>query len=285
VVVWGAPEIRRNLTDIQNLLISTPRGGHVPLAELAEVRIVSSPIIIKRDVVSRFVDVAVTVSGRDLASVAADIKSSLLTVDFPLEYHAEVLGTSAEQQAVQWRMTTIIIAAVVGVFLLLQAAYNSWNLAFAAILTLPVAVAGGVLAALLAGGVLSIGSLFGFLAILGIAVRNGIVLTTHFQHLQQHEGQTFGPELVLRGAADRLRPISMTLLATGSIFLPLIIAGNIAGYEIVRPMAIVVLGGLATTALLDLFILPALYLRFGSSPTPAESERVSEPVPGVVPGD
>ena len=285
VIVWGTPEIRHSLTDIQNLLINTPRGGHVPLAELAEVRIVSSPIIIKRDVVSRFVDVAVTVSGRDLPSVAADIKTSLLAVDFPLEYHAELFGASAEQQAVQLRMVSIIIAAVVGVFLLLQAAYTSWNLAFAAILTLPVALVGGVLAVVLTGGVLSLGSLFGFLTILAIAVRSGIVMTTHFQHLEQHEDATFGPELVLRGAADRLRPILMTILATGLIFLSPVIAGNIAGYEIVRPMAIVILGGLVTTVLLDLFILPTLYLRFGSSPAPVESERVSEPAPGIVTGD
>lgn len=289
VIVWGTPEIRHSLTDVQNLLISTPRGGHVPLSELAEVRIVSSPIIIKRDVVSRYVDVAVTVSGRDIAAVSTDIKANLLAVDFPLEYHAEVFGATAEQQAVQLRLTSIVVAAVIGVFLILQAAYNSWGLAFAAILTLPVALVGGVLAVLISGGTLSLGSLFGFLTLLGMAVRNGVVLTNHFQHLEQYEGITFGPDLVLQGAKDRLSPILMTLLATGLIFLPLVIAGNVAGYEIVRPMAIVILGGLVTTALLDLFILPTLYLRYGAHSIPvevgAESESITEPTPGVVAGN
>jgi CzcA family heavy metal efflux pump len=285
VVVWGTPEVRYSLTDIENLLISTPRGGHVLLSELADIRIASSPIIIKRDVVSRYIDVAVNVSRRDIASVSTDIKASLLSIDFPLEYHAEVLGASAEQQTFRLRLIGIVIAAVLGSFLILQAAYNSWSLAFAAILTLPVALVGGVFLTLLTGGVLSLGSLFGFLTLLGIAVRNGIVLTTHLQYLQENEGVPFGSELVLQGVGDRFSPILMTILATGLVFLPLVIGGNIAGYEIVRPMAIVILGGLMTTAILDLFILPALYLQFGSSSIPLESERISEPAPGVVAGN
>jgi Cu/Ag efflux pump CusA len=102
-------------------------------------------------------------------------------------------------------------------------------------------------------------------------VRNGILMTTHLQHLEQQEGEPFGPELVLRGARERLAPILMTALATGLAFLPLLIAGDIAGTEIARPMAVVILGGLVTCTLLDLFILPALYLRFGSSPVPVTS--------------
>jgi CzcA family heavy metal efflux pump len=270
VVVWGMPEIRNSLTDIRELLIDTPTG-YVPLAELAEVRIVPSPVSIKRDAVSRFVDVAVTVNGRDLGSVAADIKSRLKAVEFPLEFRAEVLGASPEQLAAQQTMLSVVVAAVIGIFLLLQAAYGSWRLAFVAILTLPMALAGGLLAALLGGGILSLGSLFGFMTLLGMAVRNGIVLTSHFQQLEQHEGETFGPELVLRGAQERLGPVLMTALTTGLALLPLVIAGNIAGTEIVHPMAVVILGGLVTSTLLTLFILPALYLRFGSSTVPATS--------------
>jgi Cu/Ag efflux pump CusA len=241
------------------------------LAELAEVRIVPSPISIKRDAVSRFADVFVNVSGRDLGSVAADIESRLKAVEFPYEFHAEVLGAAPEQQAAQQRMLGVVVAAVIGIFLLLQAAYRSWRLAFFAILTLPMALVGGLLAALLGGGILSLGSLFGFLTVLGIAVRNGIVMISHFQHLQQHEGETFGPELVLRGTRERLGPILMTALTTGLALLPLVIAGNIAGTEIVHPMAVVIVGGLVTSTLLTLFILPALYLRFGSSHVPATS--------------
>lgn len=281
VVVWGTPEIRHSLTDIQNLLINTPRGGYVPLAELADVRIVPSPIIIKRDIVSRFVDVGVTVSGRSPTSVAADIKSSLMAIEFPLEYHAEVLGASGEQQAAERRIVAIAVAVVIGVFLLMRASFRSWRLALVTLSTLPVALAGGALAALIGGAVLSLGSLFGFLAVLAIAVRNGLVLINHLQHLQQHEGGGLGPELVRRGAQERLAPVLMTALATGLALLPLIVAGSIAGYEVVRPMAIVILGGLVASTLLNLFVMPTFYLQLGSSTVPEPPEPVGALSPSV----
>jgi Cu/Ag efflux pump CusA len=141
---------------------------------------------------------------------------------------------------------------------------------------------GGVLAAWLAGGVISLGSLVGFLTVLGIAARNGIIMINHFQHLERHEGETFGMGLVLRGAGERLRPILMTTGAAGLAILPLVIFGDLPGHEIEYPMAVVILGGLVTSTLLNLFILPALYLRFGggtglpaSDLTVPESVRVS----------
>ncbi|MFN8454786.1 MAG: efflux RND transporter permease subunit [Anaerolineae bacterium] len=264
VVVWGVPEIRNSLTDIHKLLIDTPKG-YVPLEELAEVRIVPAPVSIKRDAVSRFVDVVVKVNGRDLTSVAADIRSRLQAVEFPLEFHIEVLGASPEQLAAQQTMLVVVGIAVIGIFLLFQAAHGSWRMAFVALATLPMALAGGMLAALLGGGILSLGSLFGLLMVLGIAVRNGIVLTSHFQHLEQDEGETFGPELILRGARERLGPILMTALTAGLALLPFVFFGNIAGNEITHSMAVVIVGGLVTSTLLTLFILPALYLRFGAS--------------------
>jgi Cu/Ag efflux pump CusA len=114
----------------------------------------------------------------------------------------------------------------------------------------------------------------GFFTILGIAARNGIMMINHFQHLERYEGETFGPELVLRGARERLSPILMTALATGLAVVPLVIAGNLPGHEIEHPMAVVILGGLATSTLLNLFVLPSLYLRFGKGsvqPAPAVS--------------
>jgi CzcA family heavy metal efflux pump len=270
VVVWGVPEIRTSLTNIQELMIDTPRGL-VPLGDLADVRIVPTPISIKRDTVSRFIDVGVSVSGRDAGSVAADIKSRLQSIEFPMEFHAEVLGASPEQQTNQQRMLGIVLAAVVGIFLLMQASFGSWRMAFVGLVTLPMALAGGMLAALLGGGILSLGSLFGLLAVLGVAVRHGMVMISHFQHLERYEGETFGLELILRGARERLGPILMTTLATWLGLLPFVLFGNIAGNEIVQPMAIVILGGLITSTLLNLFILPALYLRFGSSTVPATS--------------
>jgi CzcA family heavy metal efflux pump len=266
VVVWGVPEIRNSLNDIGNLLIDTPSGEYVRLGDVADVRVVPTPIIVRRDSVSRFMDITVSVSGRSLTAVAADIKSRLAEVEVPFEYHAELLGGYAEQQAAQQRMLILAVAAVIGFIVLLQASFKSWRLSFAALLTLPMALAGGVLATVvLGGGILSIGSLFGFFTVLGLAIRNGIVMTNHFDRLERVEGTTFGPELVLRGASERLAPILMTVLTTALAMLPVVILGDIPGLEIIRPMAIVVLGGLVTTTLLDLFVLPALYLLYGAS--------------------
>jgi Cu/Ag efflux pump CusA len=162
-----------------------------------------------------------------------------------------------------------VAVAVIGIFLLLQAAFASWRLAIVAFLTLPTALSGGVLAALAGGGILSLGSLFGFFAVLGIAVRNGVLLIKHYQHLERQEGEAFGSELVLRGARERLAPILMTALATGLALAPFAIFGDIAGLEMIYPIAVVILGGLVTSLVLNLFIVPALYLRFGASPAPA----------------
>jgi Cu/Ag efflux pump CusA len=132
------------------------------------------------------------------------------------------------------------------------------------------ALAGGVLALLLGGGTLSLGALFGFLTVLGLAVRNGLVMTAHLQRLKQHEGERIGSQLVLRGAQERLSPVLMTALVVAVAFLPSVFLGDIAGLEIIRPMAIVILGGLVTATLLVLFVAPALYLRFGGSPSTAD---------------
>ena len=156
------------------------------------------------------------------------------------------------------------LAAVVGIFLLLQAALRSWRLAALAFLALPAALVGGVLAAYAGDGIVSLGALVGFLAVLGIAARNSILLIRHFQHLEWVEGEAFGPALVLRGARERLSPILMTTLATGLALVPLVFAAGIPGHEIEHPMAIVILGGLVTSTLLNLFVVPVLYLRLGS---------------------
>jgi Cu/Ag efflux pump CusA len=155
------------------------------------------------------------------------------------------------------------LAAAAGVFLLLHAAFKSWRLAALSFLTLPSALVGGLLAAYAHGATISLGALVGFFTVLGIAARNGIMLINHYQHLERHEGEVFGPELVQRGTRERLRPILMTTLATALALVPLVIAGAIPGHEIEHPMAIVILGGLVTSTMLNLFVVPSLYLRFG----------------------
>ena len=129
--------------------------------------------------------------------------------------------------------------------------------------TLPFALVGGLLAAYLGGGVIQLGSLVGLFTVFGIAARNGIMLVNHYQHLEREEGVPFGPGLVVRGARERLSPILMTAMATGLALVPLVIAGDLPGHEIEHPMAVVILGGLVTSTLLNLFVVPSLYLRFG----------------------
>ena len=276
VHVFSVPETRASFSDVVALPIDTPLGGPVPLGELAKVELVPTPNKVVHENLARLITVGANVDGRDLGSVTRDVEAALDAIPFPTGYHPEVLGEYAERQSAQDRLLFLAIGAAIGVFLLLQASFGNTRLALLSFLTLPSALVGGVLAAYLSGGVLSLGSLIGFFTVLGIAARNGIMMINHFQHLERHEGMAFGPDLVLRGARERLSPILMTALATGLALVPLVIAGDLPGAEIEHPLAIVILGGLITSTLLNLFIVPSLYLRFGrgiiaAAPSPVEA--------------
>ena len=260
VMVWTAPEKRRSINDVRELLIDTPNGGKVRLADVADVRIAPTPNVIEREGFSRRIDVAANVRGRDLGSVSVDVAERLAKVELPLGYHAEMLGEYQERQGAQRRLLVASLATVIAIFFLLQACLRSWSLAALVFLALPAALTGGVLAAFATGGVISLGSLVGFLTVLGLAARNGILMISHFQHLEGHEGENFGPRLVLRGARERLAPILMTTASTGLALVPLAVTGDIPGHEVEHPMAIVILGGLLTSTLLNLFVVPPLYM-------------------------
>jgi Cu/Ag efflux pump CusA len=263
VNVWSTADTRNSLTDVQEMLIDTPYRGHVRLADVADIRIAPVPNVIEREGQSRKIDVSANVRGRDLGSVAKDVETALAGVAFPLEYHAEVIGEFAERQAAQRNLLIAGAVAVVVIYFLLYTSFENWRLATLTFFTLPWALVGGLLAAYLTSGVLSLGSLVGLLTVLGIATRNGIMMISHFQHLEEEEGETFGPALVMRGAKERIAPIMMTALTTGLALVPLAFTGDIPGQEIEFPMAIVILGGLVTSTLLNLLVVPTLYLRFG----------------------
>ena len=264
VVVWGTPQTRYSLSSIRDLLIDTPDGGQVRLGDVADVRIVPTPNLIQHETVSRRVDVGLNVRGRDPNAVVSDIQQRLSAIKFPLEYRGAVLGGYQEQQADQRNLLIFGLAAAIGVFLLLQAAFGSWRLAALAFFTLPSALLGGVLAAFAAGRMIPFASFVGLLAVFGIAIRSIIMLIKHYQHLEQHEDKPFGLDLVLQGTRERFAPILMIALAVGLALMPLVISGSIPGQEIASPMAIVILGGLVTSTLLNLFVVPSLYLRFGA---------------------
>ncbi|XTR52573.1 efflux RND transporter permease subunit [Pseudarthrobacter sp. So.54] len=267
VQVWSPPELRSSVTSIENLVIDTPSGQRIRLADVAAISVKPTANVIERSEGSRRLDVSANVKEGDLAKVVEKLQADLQSVDVPVGYSYSILGEYAERQAASQRLLLFSFGALIVVYLLLQAAFRSWRLATLAILTLPVALVGGVIAAHLSGGILSLGSLVGFLTLMGIAARNGILLINHCQHLEQFEGVPFGPGLVLRGAAERLSPILMTTLATALALVPLVVMGNIPGHEIEHPMAVVILGGLVTSTLVNLFIVPSLYLRFAKHRT------------------
>ena len=268
VNVWSTPATRNSLTSIRDLPIDTPGGGQVRLGDVATVHIVPAQSVIYRENDSRRIDVSADVTGRDLGSVMDEVDDRVEAIQFPLGYHAVLLGEYAEREEAQTRLLSFAIAAALGVFLILLASFENARLAVLGFLTLPSALVGGLLAVYFTGEVISLGSLVGFLTVFGIAARNQIMLISHYQHLERSEGEPFGAALALRGARERLSPISMTALATGLALLPLVVTGDIPGHEIEYPMAIVILGGLVTSTLLNLFVVPSLYMRFGKSRTP-----------------
>jgi Cu/Ag efflux pump CusA len=261
VLVWGAPEVRRSVEDVQNLLIDVPGGGHVRLGDVADVSVKPTPADIKREAVARYADVSIDVSGKGRDDVINDVKEGLAKLSFPAEYHAEVIGEHAERSDAFKRNLAIAIGAAIGIFLLLQAFLGSWRLAAISFLVLPLALAGGVLALFIDGGVLSAGAVFGFLALIAVAAQNNASLVGRYGRMAEEGGDD--PGLLARGAGESLAPVLAALLAGAALMLPFVFAGNEAGLEILHPMAVVVLGGLITSALITLFVVPVLYLRFG----------------------
>lgn len=265
VTVWGAERVRHDLAALRQLTIDTPSGARVPLGDVADIDIAPTPNEIKRENASRRIDVTCNVSGNDLGGVAREIESRVKSLTFAQGYHPEFLGEYAARQASSERLAWLSLASLLGIVVLLHVDFRSLRLVCLVALTLPFALIGGVVGAFLSGGVLSLGSLVGFITVLGIAARNGIMLLSHYRHLEQEEGVIFGPDLAQRGAEERLAPILMTAACAGLALLPLILKGNVPGHEIEYPMAVVILGGLITSTLLNLFLMPSLYCRYGNA--------------------
>jgi CzcA family heavy metal efflux pump len=278
VVVWGAPQVRNDIQSLRQIAINLPGGGDVPLGEVADIHIAPTPNVIQRENASRRIDVTCDVKGRDLGSVAREIEVKVKALSFDRGFHPEFLGEYAARQQSRNRLLALAGLSLMGILLLLHADFRSPRLVALIFVSLPFALVGGVIAVLLTGGVLSLGSLVGFVTVLGIAARNGIMLVSHYRHLEFEEGVGFGKELVLRGSEERIAPILMTALATGLALLPIIVGGNRPGHEIEHPMAAVILGGLVTSTLLNLFLMPALYLRYGARrKARTEIAEISEP--------
>ncbi|MBB3349681.1 efflux RND transporter permease subunit [Sphingomonas sp. BK069] len=264
VAVWGEPRVRNSVHALRDLMIQAPvTGAPVRLGDIADIEIAPAPNEVKRENGQRRLDVTMNVAGADLGTVAQAVDAAVAKVPFATGYHPQVLGEYAALKESRSRLWSIGALCLVGILLLVWMEFRSRRITALVAVSLPFALVGGVMAVALTGGTLSLGSLVGFVTVIGIAARNGIMLLSHYQHLERHEGMTFGRELVLRGAEERLVPILMTAACAGLALVPLIVAGNAPGHEIEHPMAIVILGGLISSTALNLLLLPALYARYG----------------------
>ncbi|MGD2148846.1 MAG: efflux RND transporter permease subunit, partial [Anaerolineae bacterium] len=241
--------------------------------DVARVEVASTMTAIHREAISRRVDVSFSVHGRDPRDVARDVEGTLKQLEFPRESHAKLMGEFAERRAGRVRVLMAGIVALIGVYLLLQAAFDSWRLATLVLLVLPCAMAGGVVAALVLGrGVLSLGESVGFVTILGNAVRNSIMLIRQYGQLEKEDGELSQLCLVLRGSRECAVPILVTALAIGLVLLPFVVGGDVPGHEMAYPMAVVVLAGLVSSTVLSLLVMPTLYLRLGGARLRPESQ-------------
>ena len=264
LIVKLDPASSADFERIADLAIHTPTGETVPIRVVADVRRETGANMILRENVQRRIVVSSNVAGRDLGSVVRDIQSAIAgQVTMPQGYRVEYGGQFESQQRATERLVILGGAAIGGVFMMLVLAFGRARDALLVMVNLPLALIGGVAGVFLAGGVLSVASMIGFITLFGIATRNGIMLVSHIRHLLEEEGVTSFREAVERGARERLLPILMTAMAAGLALIPLALAAGESGSEIQTPMAIVIVCGLTTSTLLNMFVVPTLYLRYG----------------------
>jgi len=266
LVVKFDPASQADFERLADLPIDTPNGGTVPIGLLADVRREMGPNMVLRENVQRRIVISSNVAGRDLGSVVEDMRSAVVqAVPMPAGYRVEYGGQFESEQAASERLLLLGVAVIAALFMLLVLAFGRPRDAWLVMLNLPLALIGGVAGVYLAGGVLSVASMIGFITLFGIATRNGIMLVSHIRHLREYEGVTDFREAVERGARERLIPILMTAMAAGLALVPLALGGGKSGSEIQTPMAIVILCGLMTSTLLNMVVVPTMYLRYGRS--------------------
>jgi len=251
-------------SDFRRTLLDTPAGAQIPLAAVSEIRDDRAPNFISRENVQRKIVVQCNVAGRDLRSVVNDIQRAVQTsVPLPRGYHIEYGGQFESEAQASQRLLWLGALVILGIFLLLFTAFQSFRDALIIMLNLPLALVGGVIGVFVSGGVLSVASLIGFITLFGIATRNGIMLISHVRHLMEADEVSNLKEAVLRGATERLAPIFMTALAAGLALVPIALRMGETGNEIQAPMAIVILFGLLSSTALNMVVVPSLYARFG----------------------
>ena len=265
--------LRDEMEKIRNLMIDTGNGQKIPLNYVAEIRSAMGPNTISRENVKRKIVISANVADRDLRSVVNDIQAQVdAQIKLPEGYHIEYGGQFESEQAASRTLALTSFMSIVVIFLLLYHEFRSVKESAIILINLPLALIGGVFALLITTGEVSIPAIIGFISLFGIATRNGMLLISHYNHLQQEEG--YGVyDSVIRGSLDRLNPILMTALSSALALIPLALSGDLPGNEIQSPMAKVILGGLLTSTFLNGFIIPIVYLMMHHNQQPKTSDN------------
>lgn len=266
-------DLRDEMDKIRNLMIDTGDGQKIPLTYVAEIRSAMGPNTISRENVKRKIVISANVADRDLRSVVNDIQAQVdARIKLPEGYHIEYGGQFESEQAASRTLALTSFMSIVVIFLLLYHEFRSVKESAIILINLPLALIGGVFALLITTGEVSIPAIIGFISLFGIATRNGMLLISHYNHLQQEEGYSVY-DSVIRGSLDRLNPILMTALSSALALIPLALSGDLPGNEIQSPMAKVILGGLLTSTFLNGFIIPIVYLMMHRSQQPKTSDN------------
>lgn len=264
IAVVLAPAVRENPEAVRSLMLQNAEGVRVPLGELADVYETTGRYSVSHEGTRRRQAVFCNVRGRDLASFVDDVQREIQgKVKFPAGVYAAIGGASEARKQAQREILGYSLVAGTGIILLLSIAFHNVRNMLLVLANLPFALVGGVLATLITGGNLSVGSIVGFVTLFGITTRNSIMMISHFEHLVHNEGETWNLHAAVRGASERLTPVLMTATVTALGLLPLALGSGQPGKEIEGPMAIVILGGLVTSTLLNLLVLPSLALHYG----------------------
>jgi Cu/Ag efflux pump CusA len=271
LVVRYAEEHRDNLEAIKRSLIDTPTGHPVPLEMVAHITPDRGPNYISRENVQRKIVIQANVAGRDLHSAVAEIRERIAdNVQLPKGYFVEFGGQFESEQEATRTVTLLSIVSIIAILVVLFIEFGNFRQAILVMVNLPLALIGGVISIYFTEGIISIASLVGFITLFGIAIRNGILMVSHYNYLIDREGKSLY-DAVLQGSMERLSPILMTAMTTGLALLPLVLAGDRPGSELQSPMAIVILGGLITATFLNLVVVPVLFLGWGR---PSSTTRV-----------
>lgn len=264
VIVRFDDASRGNLDALRNATVDTPQGTQIPVSAVADIERIPGPNQVLRENTQRRIVIQSNVAGRDLGSVVRDMQERIKAqVQLPEGYFLEYGGQFEAQQEATKRLSVLTVFSLVAIFFLLLKALGDWRSALQVMINIPLALIGAIFAMLITGGVFSVATLVGFISLVGITSRNGIMMISHYLHLIREEGEGFTEHMIIRGSLERLVPVLMTALTAGLSLIPLALAAGQPGKEILHPLAVVVLGGILTSTLLDQLVTPAVFYKFG----------------------